>query len=248
MRNCSPNKPGFVAISPRLNLGLGCATQTSMNNPAFQNGEIYHIYNRGADKRVIFTDNQDFSRFANCLDEFNDINPALHWKYKSEVQPRTRVVEILAFCLMPNHYHLLLRQIKNAGITLFMRKIGTGYTMYFNEKNKRSGTLFQGRYKAKYVDSDSYIRHLAHYIHLNPVGLSASSWQEHGIASPKAKAILDDYRWSSWHAYIGKSIFGNFLNKNFIEEINANSGGYAHTLFEWLKEFDPSELKSVSFD
>ena len=117
-----------------------------MKKPQFENGEIYHIYNRGVEKRKTFLEDKDYFRFIHDLFEFNDTVPAgkyfifggLTSENKAQ-DPKSRkrdlLVEILNFCLMPNHYHLLLRQSKNNGISKFIQKLDTGYTMYFNQKN-----------------------------------------------------------------------------------------------------------------
>ena len=120
-----------------------------MRKITFENNEIYHIINRGVEKRNIFSNDKDYLRFIHDLYEFNDEAPAENIYYKSVglesydakprkvIRERKLLVEILTFCLMPNHYHLLLRQIKDKGITNFMHKLGTGYTMSFNKKYKR---------------------------------------------------------------------------------------------------------------
>jgi len=112
-----------------------------MRKTNFANDEYYHVYNRGTDKRKIFLDYKDYDRFIKSLDEFNSETPA--WKFEFEVGPRIRLVEIIAYCLNPNHYHLILKQLKENGITEFMRKIGTGYTMYFNKKTKEMEYFFK---------------------------------------------------------------------------------------------------------
>ncbi|MDE2001122.1 MAG: transposase, partial [Patescibacteria group bacterium] len=127
-------------------------------------GNTYHVLNRGVDKRKIFLDESDYFRFIHDLFEFNDQNPINNVTYHfngrnnskdlaspyigAERKPRKLLVEILAFCLMPNHYHLLLRPKLDNGISLFMRKLNMGYAKYFNQKYERNGTLFQGRYKS----------------------------------------------------------------------------------------------------
>jgi putative transposase len=153
-----------------------------MKKPQLENNEIYHILNRGVEQRNIFLDDKDYLRFIHDLYEFNDEAPAENIYYKSislesyEVKPRKirerkSIVEILAFCLMPNHYHLLLKQKKDNGISKFMQKLGTGYTMSFNKKYKRKGTLFQNTYKAILIDKQNHFYNLPYYIHLNPLDL-----------------------------------------------------------------------------
>ena len=132
----------------------------------YVNNYFYHIYNRGIDGRDIFNEEKDYLRFIHCLYEFNDKRPALpyRWLFKKEEvlnkkNPGELLVNILCFCLMPNHFHLILQQIIEGGITKFMRKLGTGYTMYFNEKYERSGVLFQSKFKSILIETDEYFLH-----------------------------------------------------------------------------------------
>lgn len=141
----------------------------------------YHVYNRGTEKRKIFMDEWDCLRFLSCLRFFNNIKSVDMFNlYRTaggstslkEIKPPKkdeRLVEILCYCLMPNHFHLILRALVDNGIATFMRKVGTGYTMYFNKKHKRSGHLFQGKYKHKEINSEDGFTYLSGYIHLNPV-------------------------------------------------------------------------------
>jgi putative transposase len=157
-----------------------------MIRPVFINDELYHVYNRGVEKRDIFMDEADRYRFVHNLYEFNDENPASNVSYyfdkrSGTVQPiihkgrresRNPLVDILVFTLMPNHFHLLLRQKKENGISRFMQKLGTGYSMYFNKKHERVGGLFQGKFKAVHVNEEAHFIHLPHYIHTNPLELN----------------------------------------------------------------------------
>jgi len=157
--------------------------------------EIYHICNRGTDKRKIFLESNDYQRFFSSLIEFNTEMPS--WKINSlktttiEVRPRLedQLVDIITYCLNPNHFHLLLKQKKDFGITKFMRKVITGYTMYFNKKNDRSGVLFQGKFKSARVNSNEYLLYLSAYINCNS--------QVHGISDARG------YRWCSFGEYRG---------------------------------------------
>ena len=135
---------------------------------------IYHIYNRGIEKRDIFVDRGDYIRFLNILCFFNDVNPVDFFNLSkggstslAEVEPpdqAKKLVEILCFCLMPNHYHFILKSLTENGIANFMKKLGTGYTMYFNKKYQRSGHLFQGRYKHREINSEDGFMYLSGYI------------------------------------------------------------------------------------
>ena len=157
-----------------------------MQKPKFVEDEIYHVYNRGVEKRDVFMEDKDYFRFIHDLFEFNDVESASNLTFyfnsktmhnepqqlKNKRNPRKLLVEILAFCLMPNHFHILLKQKKENGIVRFMQKMGVGYTNYFNEKNKRVGPLFQGKFKAVLTKTDAHMLHLPFYIHANPLSLN----------------------------------------------------------------------------
>ncbi len=149
-----------------------------------ENG-YYHLYNRGVEKRDIFLDEQDYAVFLNYLKKYLD--PELGsdplWKLKSLAHE----IDLITFCLMPNHFHLLAKQITRNGITKLMRAVCTNYVMYFNKKYNRVGTLFQGKYKGVIIDNDNYLLHLSRYIHLNPYPGS----------DPKS------YNYSSFSYYLG---------------------------------------------
>lgn len=166
-----------------------------MRKIPFANEEIYHVYNRGTDKRTIFEDPYDFQRFLQSLQEFNTLDPigniyanSFNKKdtlLRDSVSKSERLVEIVAYCLNPNHFHLLLRQTSDNGISKFMHRLGLGYTMYFNSKYERSGSLFQGKFKAIHVDTNEYLLHLSTYVNLNNKvhqlrdSVSKSSWEEY---------------------------------------------------------------------
>lgn len=129
-----------------------------------ENG-YYHIYNRGVEKRDIFLDEHDYAVFLSLLKRYLD--PTIVYK-GSDPHPLSSKIDLLAFCLMPNHFHLFAKQKTKNGITKLVRAICTNYVMYFNKKYDRVGTLFQGKYKAVMVENDIYFLHLSRYIHLNP--------------------------------------------------------------------------------
>ena len=154
-----------------------------MRKTEFANGECYHIFNRGVDKREIFLDTQEYNRFLLAMDLLNDKEDGLmiEWRDYKKSNPGARIedflkpgfrnreplVEIIAYCLNPNHYHFVLKQIEDRGIERFMHKIGTSHTKYFNKKQKRSGTLFQGRFKSVHIDSNEYLLYLSAYVNKN---------------------------------------------------------------------------------
>src|SRR3989338_7919325 len=178
---------------------------------SFAPGEFYHIYNRGTDKRIIFMSRSDRDRFLVLLYLANQSGPVdlkLQGSTLLEItEERTGdpLVEIVAYCLMPNHFHLLIREVEEGGISKFMQKVTTGYTMYFNKRHDRSGSLFQGRFKATHIADDRYLRYLISYIHLNPVKLIEPKWKETGIADKvRAEQYLETYAPSSYLDYLDK--------------------------------------------
>lgn len=233
-----------------------------MRNLKFENGQIYHILNRGIEKRNTFTDNKDYFRFIHDLYEFNDEEAAINFYYKApflksyetkshkiEWRQRKLLVEVLIFCLMPNHFHLLLRQLKEAGISRFMHKLGVGYTMYFNQRYKRSGSLFQGTYKAIKVTNESHFIHLPYYLHLNPLDLVMPNWREKEIKDyKKAVKFLENYRWSSFPDYIAKKNFPSVTQREFLLEFLGGPGKYKKDTIKWLKEMDLEEIKNLTLE
>jgi len=165
-----------------------------MRKIKFINGEYYHIFNRGVDKRDIFSDRLDLNRFFQSMNEFNTLHPIggiyiaslrKHKQNENLVTTPERLVNFICYCLNPNHFHFILRQITDRGIEKFMHRLGLGYTNYFNQKYKRSGSLFQGTFKANHIDSDEYLLYASSYVNLNNKihrienGLFKSSWEEY---------------------------------------------------------------------
>jgi putative transposase len=229
-----------------------------MRNIKFIEGEVYHIYNRGVEKRNIFLDDEDYFRFIHDLFEFNDEKPAANFYYKKpflqsyEAKPhkieyrRKLLVEILIFCLMPNHFHLLLRQKREGGIAEFMHKLGTGYSMSFNQKYERIGSLFQGPYKAILVEKETHFIHLPYYIHSNPLDLIMPEWRDREIKDyKKAIKFLENYRWSSFPDYIGKKNFPSITQREFLLDFFGGPEQYKKDTIKWFKEMDLEDLKDI---
>lgn len=162
-----------------------------------ENG-YYHAYNRGVEKRDIFLDRQDYSVFLHLLKYYlspldkNPEHPLKTVRNYSFVRPLPlanleKELDLLAFCLMPNHFHFLLKQNTKDGMTKLLRRISTTYSMYFNKRYNRVGTLFQGKYKAALITDDSYLLHLSRYIHLNPLQI---------------RSDLIEYQYSSYPYYL----------------------------------------------
>ncbi len=214
---------------------------------------IYHVFNRGVEKRHIFMDKHDYLRFINNLAIFNDARPVLNAKYRVKeietLDSRKLFVDVLAFCLMPNHYHLLLQQKKDDGISKFMNKIGVGYVNYFNLKYKRVGSLFQGTFKAVLIEKESQFLYIPYYIHSNPLDLIVKDWRENGISKLKpAIDFLDSYKWSSHRDYAGKSNFTGILNMHPLNEFFVNPESYKKDFRNFIKDCNFSDVAELLLD
>lgn len=180
-----------------------------MIQPPFVNRTFYHVYNRGTERRETFLDDADRARFITQLVVFNDVDSArkdlrIRRSVISSARPKP-YANLVAFALMPNHFHLLLEQVEDDGVTRLMQRLGTGYTMYFNKRHSRTGRLFEMTYKALGVEDDGYFTHLTRYIHLNPLELAEPDWKSCGVADPrKSLEYLAKYPWSSAQHYLGK--------------------------------------------
>ncbi len=190
----------------------------------FMIGECYHIYNRGVDKRTIFSDKFDHKRFISLLYLCNGINSVNMSKVIRKGLPFSEIfnmdrgeqfVDIGVYCLMPNHFHILAREKIEGGISMFMEKISTAYVMYFNTKNERKGSLFEGPFKAKHIDNDSYLNWVFSYIHINPIKLIDSDWKEKGISDHEMiEKFVENYKYSSYYDYfLGNRPENTILNK-----------------------------------
>ncbi len=210
---------------------------------SFVEGEFYHIYNRGTDKRLIFQSATDYDRFSELLYAANERQSIslkeIKRKFNSvyEFERSEQLVAIGAYCLMPNHFHLLVTPLVEDGISKFMGKLTTGYSMYFNKKYDRSGVLFEGRFKAKWANSDEYLKYLFSYIHLNPVKLYQSDWKEQGIKdSEAAYDYASRFKYSSLANYQGSTqLENNILNKEpFPDYLEAGVVNKVE-LLQWLE-------------
>src|SRR3989344_231390 len=217
---------------------------------SFAPGEYYHLYNRGFDKRQTFLDRRDHIRFLVSLYFANSRQPFYPSDWLGEniedvfkfvsINFSNRLIDIGAYCLMPNHFHLLVREKEDGGISRAIHKLLTGYTMYFNKKYQRTGGLFESTFKAQHIDNDHYLHYLLAYIHLNPVKtISHDDW-ENKIIKNKATAreFLDRYDFSSYHHYIGQSKYHNNLLSI------ANFPDY----FKTVKDFDHFINEWINFD
>lgn len=224
----------------------------------YETMEIYHILNRGVDKRKIFLDERDYLRFIHDLFEFNDEEPAdnvLYYFHKSNrpsvvrTNKRKLIVTIHAFCLMPNHYHLLLSSRRPKSISQFMHKLNKGYSRYFNEKHGRTGTLFEGRYKSIAVRKEAHFIHLPYYIHMNPLDLKMPKWR-HGEIENYRRALdfLQRYRWSSHLDYLGKKNFPSVTQRDFLLDYFGGEKKYEASIKNWLREMETNKFSDLTLE
>ncbi len=183
---------------------------TTYRKVIFANEQVYHVYNRGVEKRRVFTNRREYARALDAISfyRFADLPIRLskflviqakerEALFKDIVEKHTKLVDILVYCLMPNHFHFLLRQKRDIGISTFVANVTNSYTKYFNVKHERVGALFQGLFKAVWVEDEEQLLHLSRYIHLNPV----SSF----LIKPEE---LQYYEWSSYPEYLGAATDG----------------------------------------
>ncbi|MEK7180773.1 MAG: transposase [Patescibacteria group bacterium] len=219
---------------------------------------FYHTLNRGVDKRKIFLDTEDYLRGIHDLFEFNDVESVNNLTYffrnnsKDVGRPYIRrearklLVKIHTFCLMPNHYHLLLSEVVENGIPLFMKKFNGGYAKYFNEKYNRAGALFSGRYKKVIVKDEAHFIHLPYYIHLNPLDLIAPEWRDRKLTNfTNAMKFLNSYRWSSHLDYAGEKNFPSVTQRDFLMKFFNSHEQYKRSIAEWLEELSLKDVREV---
>jgi len=208
-------------------------------------GEFYHVYSRGTEKRIIFNDEYDYNRFVLLLHVCNNtdrvdlgdlLRQGLSLSEIFEMEKGDAIVDIGVWCLMPNHFHLLLKEKKETGISVFMKKVLTAYSMYFNRKYHRTGSLFEGIFKAKHLDYDQYLKYQFAYIHLNPISLVDSGWKRKEIVDiEKAKEFLNNYKYSSYLDYLGVDRpERKIINRKEFPEYFGSSTEFSRMIDEWM--------------
>jgi len=214
---------------------------------------FYHIYNRGVDKRIIFLKDSHYSRFISLIDHYLKYDyPYSSLKKRLEQcnSPKAKQlvlsdlqshrikppVEVISFCLMPNHYHLTLKQLTENGITQFLHRIGTAYSNFFNMSENRTGRLFETKFKSVMVETEEQLIHLSRYQHLNPTKLN--------IKSPIG---LLHYPWSSLPSYIGPKPLP-FVNTQPILSLFHSSQSYFNFILAEIGEYEPSLIEHLAID
>lgn len=207
----------------------------------FSQGEYYHIYSRGIDRRDIFKTDNDYERFVALLYAANsttqihlsDFKKQLKDVYKKE--RGETFVDIGCYCLMRNHFHILIREKEEQGISTFISKLLTGYSMFFNKKYQRSGSLFVRPFRAEHADSDEYLKYLFSYIHLNPIKAINPDWKEKRIDSSQARKFLSEYQCSSYLDYVGTMREQNIiLNKDAFPKYFPQKKDFLDEMQEWI--------------
>lgn len=211
----------------------------------FAPGEFYHIYNRGVEKRTIYKAKSDYMRFLCLLYLCNgtaEVNireqfpKGLSFGELRLFERGAALVDICAYCVMPNHFHVLIRACSDNGISIFLKKLCTAYSMYFNRKYGRTGKLFENVYKATHVDQDEYLKYLLAYIHLNPIKIINPTWKEDGISDlARAKLFLEEYAPTSYKDYLKEERpEGIILNKDAMPDYFDAHDTFESFINSWL--------------
>ncbi|MEI6660013.1 MAG: transposase [bacterium] len=216
-------------------------------------GEYFHLYNRGNDKKEIFLDDEDRERFVKLL---YLCNSERNLNFREDIvkkhidawdwQRGKPIISIGAWVLMPNHFHLYITSPKQGFgpekidnvITKFMSKLCTSYSKYFNKKYNRTGKLFEDKFKSVHVDSEVQAKYLYSYIHLNPIKLIQKDWKAVGIRYKKvALQFLDNYAWSSYKEYqVEDRRENSILSKEAFPDYFRNKSTFEKEIFEWLAQ------------
>lgn len=224
-------------------------------------GKIYHVVLRRIADLPLFQDQEDYFRAIFCLYEFNTSENVRIFvqrlKRRQQLQEkifnpssllRQPLVEILAFCLMPNHLHLLLRQLKEGGISKFIQKFASGYPAYFKTKYHLPlrGHFFQDRFLAKEITHDEQLKATTIYIHTNPISLIEPGWKEFKLENPeKAIEFLNNYRWSSYLDYLGIKNFPSLTSRSFVLKIFGDSSTLQKETEDWIRFKEKMNLSEI---
>lgn len=221
----------------------------TQRNLVFMNEGYYHVFNRGIEGRKIFLNIREYKRAMNLLSfyqyadipirysRFSELPENKQLKLLESMEDSGEIIDIVAYCLMPNHFHLLLKQKKEKGVATYMANFMNAYTKYFNTKHERIGPLFQGIFKAVYVETNEQLLHLTRYIHLNPIASSL-------ISASK----LQNYPWSSYPAYL-KIAKDTLVKPDIISEIRSQIHDYEKFVkdqISYAKELE--KIKHIIFE
>lgn len=205
-------------------------------------GDISHICNRGVEKKNIFLDERDYARFVDNLFLLNNKSGKMRTTKKdifsneNVFSKQEKLVEILKWSLLPNHYHLLVYEVVEGGILEFTKRLGNAYTKYFNTKNEgRSGYVFQNRAKNVPILTQEQFLYIPFYIDLNPLDLRFPNWESSEYDHIEGINFLKSYEWSSFKDYFGNGKREKILNKNlFYELFDTDPGMYQADIVKFV--------------
>ncbi len=212
----------------------------SIRKVNFVDREYYHLYSRGNNMQKIFQNKHDYEHFLKLIFLANG-EQRFKISFLDSVVYETKrgdsIVGIGAYCLMPNHFHILITQTTENGISKFMHKVLSSYSHYYNKRYDRTGFLFESKFKSEYVEDDIYLKYLFSYIHLNPVKLIQKDWKEEGIKDKiKVVSFLKDYKYSSFDDYLGfKRKENMILSREVFPEYFLTKKDFIEEIFDWLK-------------
>lgn len=228
--------------------------------PQLINGEIYHVSSRTVGDTVIFEDTDDFYRGIFSIYEFNNSNSVSILRRRQQRKEeknqavrrptsysledkRNKFVEIWAFSFMPNHFHLIVKQLKDNGIVQFMKKVKGGYAKYYNEKYKRKGHLFSKFYPV-HIKDDEQLKTVFAYVHTNLISIIEPGWKDNGIENPKkVKEFLENNKRHSYPDYLGKKNFSSVTEREFLLETMGGIEGCKESVNNWIMH--KKEVKSL---
>ena len=205
----------------------------ALRKQSFEIDEFYHLYNRGTEKRKIFLDKRDYEHFLFLMYVCNTTKSIELRNVGKNFDRGETIVDIGAYCLMPNHFHILVREKIDNGISRYIHKLLTSYSMYFNKKYKRTGKLYEGVFKSIHADKDNYLKYLYSYIHLNPAKLVDKNWKEN--KTKNVSNLLNhifSYQYSSLKEYINQKFI--ILNPSEFPYYFKKPEDHKKELFEWL--------------
>ena len=205
----------------------------TLRKETFAPDEYYHLYNRGTEKRGIFLEKQDYEHFLFLMYICNTTKSIELRRIGENFYRGATIVNIGAYCLMPNHFHIFVKEKIDNGISKYMHKLMTSYSMYFNKKYKRTGKLYEGIFKSTYIDNDNYLKYLYSYIHLNPAKLIDKNWKEN--KTKNVNNLLNhvfSYPYSSLKEYINQKF--KILNPSEFPYYFKKPNDHKKELFEWL--------------
>ena len=198
----------------------------------FATGEFYHLYNRGTDKRIIFANKTDYDHFLNLMYVCNTTRSIELRDMGKNFERGETIVNIGAYCLMPNHFHILVHEKIDGGISKYMLKLMTSYSMYFNKKYDRTGKLYEGVFKSSHASSDPYLKYLYSYIHLNPAKLIDKNWRKKTRDPLKLLKFTYSYPYSSIMEYANSKF--TIINHAQFPAFFKEPSDQKKELFEWL--------------